>query len=66
LRVSRRIVTRKWLSFFGLFVVAGLINLLGLLACFIGVLATMPIFYAAVVYAYEDIFGVEPAHEPAA
>lgn len=62
LRVSRRIVSRHWLTVFGLLVVAGILSMLGLFGCIIGVIATMPILYAAVIYAYEDIFGVEPEH----
>ncbi len=57
LRVSRRVVSMKWFSIFGLVFVAGLLSMLGLLACLIGVIFTMPILYAATLYAYEDIFG---------
>lgn len=57
LRVSRRIVARRWFSVFGLVFVAGLLSALGILACFIGVIFTMPILYAVTMQAYEDIFG---------
>jgi len=57
LRVSMRIVNMKWFTVFGLMIVAGLVNVLGFLACIIGLLVTMPIFHAAILYAYEDIFG---------
>ena len=59
LRVSFRIVNMKWFTVFGLMFVAGLVNILGVLACLIGLLVTMPIFYAAILYAYEDIFGTQ-------
>ena len=61
LQVSRRIVSKRWFAVFGLVFLAGLLSALGLLACIIGVLFTLPIFYAATLYAYEDIFGVTPA-----
>lgn len=58
LRVSWRVVSKKWFSMFGLVLVAGLLSMLGLIACIVGILVTLPIFYAAILYAYEDIFGV--------
>jgi len=57
LRVSRRVVSKRWFSIFGLFLVAGLLSMLGVVACIIGVLFTMPILYAVTMQAYEDIFG---------
>ena len=57
LRVSWRIVGKRWFSIFGLTVVAGLLSALGLLGCIIGIIFTMPIFYMATMQAYEDIFG---------
>jgi len=59
LRVSFRVVNMKWFTVFGLMFVAGLVSALGLIACIIGVFVTMPIFYAATLYAYEDIFGTQ-------
>ena len=59
LRVSFRIVNMKWFAVFGLMVCAGLVNVLGVMACLIGLLVTMPIFHAAILYAYEDIFGAQ-------
>jgi len=38
--------------------VAGLLSALGLLACIVGIFVTLPIFYAATLHAYEDIFGL--------
>lgn len=57
LRVSRRVVSQRWFSIFGLILVAGLLSMLGLLACIVGVLFTMPILYVVTIQAYEDIFG---------
>jgi hypothetical protein len=57
LRASFRVVSRHWFAVFGLVFVGGLLSMLGLIACIVGVFLTMPIFYAATLYAYEDIFG---------
>ncbi len=57
MELSRKVVTRHWWVLFGLVVVAFLLNLLGLAVCLIGYVITLPITLAAVVYAYEDIFG---------
>jgi hypothetical protein len=41
----------------GLLLVGILLGLIGVLACCIGIFFTLPIFYGAVAYAYEDLFG---------
>jgi hypothetical protein len=58
LRTSFRVVSRHWFAVFGLTFLAGFLSMLGLAACIVGVFLTLPIFYAATLYAYEDIFGV--------
>jgi hypothetical protein len=60
LRISWRVVSRKWFSFFGLGLVCGLIILLGLLALCVGLFVAMPVTYAAWMCAYEDVFGAGP------
>ncbi len=57
MELSRKTVTRQWWILFALFIVAGLISALGVIACCIGVFATVPIGIAAILYAYEDICG---------
>jgi uncharacterized membrane protein len=61
LQVSRRVVTRRWFSLFGLMILASLIAAAGLILCFIGIVLTLPFFYGIIAQAYEDIFGVQPA-----
>jgi uncharacterized membrane protein len=56
MKTSWRRVTRHWWQVFGLVVLTGLLNLLGLLMCCVGVLITVPIGLAATMYAYETIF----------
>jgi serine/threonine protein kinase len=57
MRLSRKVISKHWWKFLGFLIVLGLINLAGLLACFIGLLVTFPITFAALTYAYEDIVG---------
>jgi hypothetical protein len=61
MKTSWKIVHRHWFHVFGLMVVFGLLYLAGGLTCCIGVLITMPIATAALMYAYEDIFGRKKA-----
>jgi len=57
MKTSMRMVLKHWWLLFGLTVVVGLISVLGLLGCCIGIIFTAPIGMAAIVYAYETIFG---------
>ena len=62
--LSRRMVGKHWWTVFALLIVCGLINVLGLLACCVGLLASVPTGFGALMYAYEDIFsssGAAPA-----
>jgi hypothetical protein len=59
LELSRKIITKKWFSFLGFFIVLGLINILGLVALGIGLLFTFPITMCASYVAYESIIGTE-------
>jgi len=59
MELSRKVVTQHWWSMFGLLIVSGLINIVGVLACLVGVFVTVPIGLAALMYAYEDIFGTQ-------
>ena len=57
MQLSRRVVQKAWPGFIGLVVVSGLLGMSGALACCVGVLFTMPLPFAAIAFAYEDIFG---------
>lgn len=57
MQLSRKQVSRHWWVVFGLMLVGGLLAMLGVLACLVGILVTFPIFLGAIMYAYEDIFG---------
>ncbi len=57
MEVSRKVVHKHWWSVFGLVLLAKIITLVGVVACGIGIIVTAPIGFAAVMYAYEDMFG---------
>jgi serine/threonine protein kinase len=62
MELSRKIVTKHWWKFFGFVIFLVLLKLAGLMVCLVGVFITVPIAQAALMYAYEDIFGgVAPA-----
>jgi hypothetical protein len=58
MEVSRQVVHRQWWTMFGLAILLILIAGLGVLACLVGLLVAGPIAVAAMMYAYEDLFGV--------
>ncbi len=57
MELSRKVVTKHWWAVFGLVIVYGLVVVAGIIACCIGVIVTLPIAGAMLMYAYEDIFG---------
>jgi hypothetical protein len=61
MELSRKVVTKHWWSMFGFLIVIGLLSLVGLLACCVGAFITTAIGEAALMYAYEDIFGAQRA-----
>ncbi|HUI06730.1 MAG TPA: protein kinase [Verrucomicrobiae bacterium] len=56
--LSRKTVSKHWWKFFGFIIVLSLIKLAGMLVFVVGSLVTAPVALAALMYAYEDIFGV--------
>jgi len=54
--LSRKMVTRHWFMIFAFLIVYGLLVIAGLIACCVGIFVTMPIGFAALMYAYETIF----------
>ncbi len=55
LEVSRRVITKRWFSMFGLMICAGILALLGLIGLIIGFIFTLPLALGAILYAYEDL-----------
>jgi uncharacterized protein (TIGR03435 family) len=66
MRLSRKTISKHWWKFFGFIIVLSLIKMAGMLVFFVGSLVTAPVALAALMYAYEDIFGVakKPADLP--
>jgi len=63
MELSRKTVFRDFLGFCGFAIVLGLVQLLGVLLCFVGVLVTTPLIYVALAVAYRDVFGLQSAQE---
>lgn len=58
MEASRQRITRQWFPALGLILLIGLVNLVGLLPCGLGLLVTVPWSYATILAAYEDQFGL--------
>jgi uncharacterized membrane protein len=68
MEVSRQVVQKHWWTIFGLAIVLALIVIAGFIACLVGVIIALPVATAALMYAYEDLFGPNvalPAGAPA-
>ncbi len=61
MELSRKVVLKQWWRVFGLLFLCGLVAILGMLALIVGVFVAMPVAVGAVAYAYEDLFGPNPA-----
>jgi len=57
MKTSFKMVNKHWWQVFGLTILIGLLNVAGLLACCVGLLFTIPVGMAALMFAYETIFG---------
>jgi Membrane domain of glycerophosphoryl diester phosphodiesterase/GYF domain 2 len=57
MKLSWKKVNQHWWQVFGLIILIGLLNVAGLLACCVGILFTLPVGFAALMIAYETIFG---------
>lgn len=56
MELSRKVISKRWWSFLGFAIVMALVNLVGVIACCVGVFVTAPLTMIALMYAYEDIF----------
>jgi hypothetical protein len=59
MELSRKVITKHWWLMFGFLIVCALVALAGLIACCIGIFVSVAIVQAAMMYAYEDIFGAQ-------
>jgi uncharacterized membrane protein len=60
MQASHAVVKSDYFGFTMFLILAFLVNLLGVLCCFVGVLVTIPITFAAITVAYKEIVGFEP------
>lgn len=58
METSRKVITKRWFSFFGFVLVLALINVVGFLILGIGLLFTIPLTTCAIAAAYHDILGL--------
>jgi hypothetical protein len=65
MELSRKVVTKHWFKLFGLGLMMWLLICAGVLALVLGVLVMAPLILAALMYAYEDIFGGATGTAPA-
>ena len=56
MELSRKVVSAHWWQFFALLIVSGLLNVLGALACGVGMLITVPLGFTMIAGAYDEIF----------
>ena len=61
MEVSRRVVHEHWWSMFALVIVLALVVFAGFLLCGVGVVISIPVASAALMYVYEDLFGTPAA-----
>ncbi|AZB71946.1 hypothetical protein [Synechococcus elongatus] len=61
LELSRQVIAPRWWSAFGFLVLLSAINVLGFLACCVGLLVTIPVTLCAIAVAYSDQVGLESA-----
>ena len=61
MELSRKTVGKHWWAVFALLIVCALLNLAGMIACCVGLLASFPTTLGAMMYAYEDIFSAPGA-----
>ena len=54
---SVRTAHSSFLSHLGLIIMASVVSWIGILACGVGILATYPLYFGMIAYAYESIFG---------
>jgi uncharacterized membrane protein len=61
MNTSRKQVNKHWWQVFGLLILISLLNVVGVLLCCVGALFTVPVGFAALMFAYETIFSERQA-----
>jgi hypothetical protein len=60
MELSRKVITKHWWGFCGLWLLSILLSFVGILCLCVGWFVTTPVTMMALMYAYEDIFGRRP------
>ena len=63
IKLSIKVITKQWWSFFGFVILIFLINLLGVIALGVGLLISIPVSYLAIYCAYKKVIGFEEGSE---
>ena len=58
MELSRKMVNKHWIIIFAFLIVYGLLALAGMIACCVGIFVTMPIGFAALMYAMKPFFKI--------
>ncbi len=61
LETSRKAVTKRWFSLFGLYVVLTLITVVAMIPLTLGLIWTVPLFFIATGIVYRNMFSCEEA-----
>ena len=65
MQASHAIVKNDYFGFTMFILAIGLVNILGVLCCLVGLLITLPLSYAAITVAYQELVGFDPNSLPA-
>lgn len=65
METSRKLITKKWFSFFGLLLLIFLLNVGGAILLGVGLLVTIPLSVCIIAAAYEDIVGLNSVSDVA-
>ncbi|MBD1917948.1 MULTISPECIES: hypothetical protein [Cyanophyceae] len=65
METSRKLITKKWFSFFGLLLLIFLLNIGGVILLGFGLLVTIPLSICIIAAAYEDIVGLNSVSDVA-
>jgi uncharacterized membrane protein len=60
MQASHNIVKGDYFGFTMFLLLAALVNILGALCCIVGILVTIPLTFAAITVAYQEIVGFDP------
>jgi NhaP-type Na+/H+ or K+/H+ antiporter len=60
MEISRRVTGKQFWRILGLVIVLGIISFAGACCCYVGTFFVQPFIWAAIAYAYEDLFNEVP------